>query len=147
MYKEANDDDTAHKFIEKIKEISGEETSKLTFKDALFDPRYRRATWINIVYVCFHELAGNSLINLYCNRIFKTMDENGNQFVTPRQGTMMVGAVSFVSSLFSTQLVRCFGRKTLLLWGHAAIAIFHASIAVCNIYDIEAGVVIMTMMF
>jgi len=67
MYKYAKDDATALIYIEKIKSMSGKGTSELTLKDAMFNPRYRKATWFSFVYVCFHELAGNSLINLYSN--------------------------------------------------------------------------------
>ena len=60
---------------------------------------------------------------------------------------MLVGIVSFVASLFSTQFVRCFGRKTLLLWGHLTIAIIHSAVSIFNMQGLETGVVIMTMTF
>lgn len=67
--------------------------------------------------------------------------------MTPRNGVIVVGWVAFVSSLFSTQLVRCFGRKTLLLWGHGAIALLHAGVAISNIENFDEGVVFSTMGF
>jgi len=42
-------------------------SSGLTLKDAIFDPKYRYSTWINIGYIAFHELTGINIIRLYSN--------------------------------------------------------------------------------
>ena len=43
--------------------------------------------------------------------------------------------------------VKFFGRKTLLIWGHMALAIIHSAIAVFNIYNVNIGVIVMMMVF
>jgi hypothetical protein len=44
-------------------ELNGEETtSGVTIIDALCNPKYRRATWINIGYIFFHEMTGINVI-------------------------------------------------------------------------------------
>jgi hypothetical protein len=49
----------------------GNNTSKKSLKDALFDPEYRRATWVNLGYIVFHELTGINVIMLYSNTMLK----------------------------------------------------------------------------
>lgn len=65
VYKYAHNEVIADRYIEKIREYSGKASSKLTLKDALFNPAYRRATWVNIGYMVFHELTGINVINMY----------------------------------------------------------------------------------
>ena len=147
MYKYAHDDETALKYIEKIKQSSGGKSSDLTLVDALFNPQYRTATWVNVGYMVFHELTGINVINLYCNTIFKQMDSNGKAPFTPRQGVYLVGLSTFFASFCSTQTVRFFGRRTLLIAGHLGIAVVHAAVAIFNIYEINLGVVTMILLF
>ena len=52
-----------------------------------------------------------------------------------------------VFCLSTSYIVRCFGRKTLLIWGHIAIAVIHASVGIFNIFHVDAGVVAMVMCF
>lgn len=147
MYKYANDDDIAQKFIARIRQSSGKKSSNLTLNDALFNEQYRRATWVNIGYIIFHELTGINVINLYCNTIFREMESSGNSFLTPRQGVYLVGVAQFLASFISTQTVKYFGRKPLLLVGHVGIAMVHAGVAIFNIEHIDIGVVIMVLAF
>lgn len=147
MYKYAKDDETAKKYIEKIKQSSGNKSTNLTLNDALFNDQYRTATWVNIGYIIFHELTGINVINLYCNTIFKQMASNGNAVLTPRQGVYLVGIVSFLSSFLSTTTVKIIGRKPLLIGGHILIAAVHAGVATFNIEGIDIGVVIMVLVF
>jgi len=80
-------------YIEQIKKSSGSDFSGLTVKDALVDPQYRTATWVNVGYIIFHELTGINVINLYSTTIFKHIqDPNKNIWLTPRRGTYLVGA-------------------------------------------------------
>lgn len=147
MYKYAHDDATAMKYIERINSSSGNKTSDLTLSDALCNPQYRTATWVNVGYIIFHELTGINVINLYCNTIFKSMDKDGTAFFTPRQGVYLVGLSTFLASFMSTQTVRFFGRKPLLIFGHLGIAVVHALVAIFNINGVSIGVVLMILLF
>ena len=52
-----------------MKKSTGKDTSKLTLKDALFNDRYKKATWVNIGYIIFHELTGINVIMLYSSQM------------------------------------------------------------------------------
>ena len=68
--------------IQKLKFSSGNDTNNLTLKDALWNPTYRMATWVNIGYIIFHELTGINVILLYSNTI---LAKSGK--FKPRTGT------------------------------------------------------------
>ena len=52
-------------YINKIKRSCGQDSSGLTLKDALFNPEFSGATWVNLGYIVFHELTGINVIMLY----------------------------------------------------------------------------------
>jgi Na+/melibiose symporter-like transporter len=116
----------------------------LTLKDALFHPMYRRATWINIVYIIFHELTGINVINLYSNQIFDQM--KSSEF-TPRRGTELISVVSLIAALTALWLIKSVGRRPLIIWGHALIAIVHFGVVIFTKRNNETGVLIMIMLF
>ena len=70
VYKHAKNEDLAKQYLMKIRNTSGKSSSGLTLKDALFNPQYRKATWVNIGYLIFHELTGINVIILYSSTIF-----------------------------------------------------------------------------
>ena len=113
---------------ESLNGTQGKDSSGLNLKDAVANPRYRKATWVNIAYIIFHELTGINVIMLYSNQLFKQMASSGDSAFTPRQGTYLVGIVNLLSSLMSTQVVKCFGRRTLVIWGHLGMAFTHAAV-------------------
>jgi hypothetical protein len=61
VYKNCNVDNV-DQYVEYIRSKSGKATSNLTLKDAFTNPRYRRATWVNVGYIVFHELTGINVI-------------------------------------------------------------------------------------
>ena len=61
----------------------GKDSSGLNLCDAVANPRYRKATWVNIAYIIFHELTGINVIMLYSNQMFKQMSSGGSS-ITPR---------------------------------------------------------------
>lgn len=68
------------------------------------------------------------------------MNKNGDG-ITPRQGTYLVGIVNMLASLVSVVLVKYFGRKTLVVWGHLLIAVIHAATGILNNYGSSTGVI------
>mmetsp|Transcript_4389 Transcript_4389/g.7429 ORF Transcript_4389/g.7429 Transcript_4389/m.7429 type:complete len:234 (+) Transcript_4389:876-1577(+) len=129
-----------------IEKSLGSNTSEQSLKVALTDPMYRRATWVNIGYILFHELTGINVIILYSNSIFKSMSGSGS--ITPKQGTYLVGFSNMIASLVSTQAVKFIGRRTLVIWGHALIAVAHALIAyLINDGGHDTGVIFMILAF
>ena len=74
------------------------------------------------------------------------MASPGSSF-TPRTGTYLVGITTSVSSLFSTQIVKRFGRRTLVIWGHLGIAVIHAMVGVFHNEGNNNGVLGMILAF
>jgi len=74
------------------------------------------------------------------------MSTPGGSF-TPRTGTYMVGVVNLVSSLISTQTVKFFGRRTLVIWGHAGIAVVHFMVAYFHNTGNNNGMLAMILLF
>jgi len=72
VYKNCNDNNV-DTYVAYIRSKSGRATSTLTLKDAFTNPRYRRATWVNVGYIIFHELTGINVIMQFSNQIFKKM--------------------------------------------------------------------------
>ena len=113
--------------MQKFKMSASKGSSKLTLIDALCNPQYRRATWINLGYIVFHELTGINVIMQYSNQMLKQMQSKTFP-ITPREGTYMVGVANFLTSFMSIFVVKCFKRRTLLIVGHLAIAAIHFTI-------------------
>jgi hypothetical protein len=115
-----------------IKSTIQKETSKVTLKAAFFsDKRYTKASWVNIFHIIFHELTGINSIMIFSNTILANITEGG---LSPRMGTIAIGAINFVSAAFSFLVVRAYGRRPLLLIGHLGIAICHGLVGLLTIY-------------
>ena len=117
--------------MEAYKATLGKSSSGLSIFDALFNPQYRTATWVNVWYIIFHELTGINVILQYSNTMFHQMESKGASF-TPRQGTFMVGIINTVAGLTAIWLVKRVGRRPLTVWGHSGMALCHLAIALFN---------------
>ena len=73
MYKSANTDKMKRMCLEQFKMNIGKDSSGLTVNDALCNDQYRKATWVNIGYIIFHELTGINVIMLYSNQMLHQM--------------------------------------------------------------------------
>ena len=73
VYKKAKPDnvDLYYNFI---KQNCSKGTSNTTLFDAIGNPQYRKATWVNIGYIIFHELTGINVIMLYSTTMLKHMN-------------------------------------------------------------------------
>ena len=86
------------------------------------------------------------MILIYSNQIFSEMHDGGSK-ITPRTGVYITGIVNMLASLLSTQTVRWFGRRTLLIAGHFGIFVAHLMVAIFDIQGNNDGVVVMVMVF
>ena len=93
----------------------------------------------------FHELTGINIILLYSNTILALV-LTGNSF-TPRQGVYMISIINTVASAVSIWTVKAFGRRPLLIWGHAGVCITHIMIATFILLGIDFGVLVMMCVF
>ena len=135
IYKTGESDIIAKKIVRFIKKSGDKTTSKATLIDSLFrDEKYIRASWTNIVVMIAHVLTGYSAVIAFSTSIFKEILADPNT-ITPEQGTYIVGATSAISAMAGIPIVRRFGRRTLLLYGHAIMALLHFVIAFCAYAD------------
>ena len=131
IYRTGDSDIIANKIIRFIKKSGDKTTTKATLVDSLFkDEKYIRASWTNIIVMIAHVLTGYSAVIAFSTLIFKEILE-GPDTMTPEQGTYIVGLTSAVSAMIGIPVVRRFGRRTLLVYGHSLMAILHFTIAFC----------------
>ena len=105
------------------------------------------ATWVNIGYICLHELTGINVIRLYSNKMFTVMQQDGNSSVSPRTGVYIVGIVYMFAGLTSSLIVKRFGRRPILICGHLAMTVMHAAVSVFNDYNQDNLVLVMVLLF
>lgn len=120
-------DESAAEVLEHIKSESGSGTSDLTTWDVFCNPKYRRATWVNIGYMFFHEVAGINVIYQYSTQIYIDMHA-----ANPRMGTIMLGVCSLVSALTSIIVIRYLPRRTVFIGGHLGVFVSWLMVAYFN---------------
>lgn len=108
-----------------MSKFSQKETSNVTLKECLTHPRYRKATWVALGVVIFHELSGINAILAYSHSMLAKMDKEGDAFIKPKVGTYLVGVTNFLSSVFAIWVVKTFTRRNLLVFGHLLFGLAH----------------------
>jgi len=56
------------------------QSSGVSFKDALIDPKYAKASWICFILSFFHQNTGLNAINMYSAQMVKNLN---NFFISP----------------------------------------------------------------
>ena len=97
----------------------------MSFNQALFGDRYRKATWICFVLTFFHQNTGLNAINMYSNTMIqKINDENPGSFpLSATQATYFVGVFGFIGALLGPLVINSLKRKNNFLYGHATMGI------------------------
>ena len=100
----------------------------------------------------FHELTAINIIMAFSNTILEDIlgdpdEQTSSSGFTARQGTYVVGLVNFLSACLSILSLRFFGRRTLLLIGHAGICLSYLFMAVFTITGVDYGVLAMLCSF
>ena len=75
------------------------------------------------------------------------MSDRGNFFLTPRQGTYLMGIANFSGAAFAALLVERYNRKFLMLTGHALMTVALFLIALFQVYELGIEVVLMMMIY
>jgi hypothetical protein len=88
-----------------------EEASEVSFKEAMFDRKYRSGTLVVVMANLFCTLSGIDAIMMYTSRLLQNLDSaTMHRFpVSPTLGTSLVGIVLFITALFSTVTLDKFG--------------------------------------
>ena len=120
----------------------GSNTLNLTLSDALWNPLYRQATWVNIIYMFFHEVAGINVIYQYSSQIYIDMKAKN-----PRLGTIILGIDAIVFGFTSIIVIRKLKRKTIFIGGHIGVGISWLLVAYFNYVGNSLGIIIGMNMF
>ena len=70
VYKHCKMDTNVDAYLNQLQSVNSSGSSGLTIIDALINPKYRKATWINMGYIVFRGLTGIGVINTYSDQIF-----------------------------------------------------------------------------
>ena len=97
------------------------------------DERYTRASWINVIYMVFHELTGINVILAYSDTILKKILGTDSGGFNARTGTYCIAGVNALAAVGGIWTCRNIGRRTLLFWGHIGVAISHACVGTFTI--------------
>jgi SP family arabinose:H+ symporter-like MFS transporter len=148
LYKHATTDEDCDDYIDHLRRNMGKNSSNLTLSDALFDPKYRKATWVNIGYMFFHEVTGYNIILLYSSSIFaKIKNSHGEHSFKGRLGTEIIGVINVIFAVLALYLVKKVGRRVLLIWGHLGMAVSFGLFAYFSTYNNDKGALAMIMFF
>jgi len=72
----------------------------VSFKDALFHEKYRKATWLTFILGLFNQMTGLNAIMMYSNNMLDNLNSGANKFfLTPSQGTYVIGVAGFIGAI------------------------------------------------
>lgn len=95
---------------------------------ALFEGRMRRVLFIGVVLAVFQQWCGINVIFNYAGEIFQRAGYDLNDTLT---SIVMTGVVNLLFTLVALVTVDRLGRKPLMLFGAAALAVVYVAIGYC----------------
>lgn len=95
---------------------------------AYFTRYYRSGSYVALMVMIIHQLAGMNVILLYSNIIIGDMPGG---FLTPREGTYVIGVWNFFSSACSLYSAKHFSRRFLFICGHFGMGVAHCLVGLC----------------
>lgn len=100
-------------------------TSKITLNEAFCsNPKYVRASWVNVGHIILHEFTGINVITGYAN-IILTQTSHGSGGLSPRIGSIIITLMGAFGGIGVIPLLAIWGRKPILIVGYACIFICH----------------------
>ena len=81
----------------------------ISLRETLFDPRYRRATFIGVTLSALYRLSGINLLLFYGGNIFSNIVPDMGNFIQP-----IIGFMNFAPIIPAYFLIGRFGRKSIL---------------------------------
>lgn len=122
----------------RIKEAAKTDTSQHSQKDINWhnSPYVRKVTTIGIILAVLQQLVGINVIIYYAPTVFKAAGAPGNMTTLTNS---MIGVAAFFGVLVSMGLVDKIGRKKLLLWGNAGMAIVQLAVGIILNNQIDLG--------
>ena len=140
IYKTGDNVELAEEIKDFISSTIQKQSTSVTYKEAFCsDERYKRASWINVGYIIFHELSGINVILTYSNTILENILGDSTSGFNARTGSYCISLTNAGSSLASIWFVKTFGRKILLLYGHVGICIAYILCAIFTMTQVNYG--------
>ncbi|HKZ36198.1 MAG TPA: sugar porter family MFS transporter, partial [Chryseolinea sp.] len=128
-----NGKEKALEVVAEIKLALAHETGTLA---ELFSPGLRMALIIGVVLALFSQITGINAIIYYAPEIFKSIGFGAESAFLQ---TVIIGATNTVFTFVAIWLIDRAGRRTLLLWGVAGMAICLAGIGICFYFNLTQG--------
>jgi MFS family permease len=110
-------------YIADLRKNSNQDVSKVPFKDAVCHPLYRRATWVCFTIGVFNMQTGLNAVNVYMHRLMDIVKALGDFPMTANTATVICGVTDFTGGVFAIFLMHKFGRKSMLIFGHAMMGL------------------------
>ena len=148
IYKTDGNEELAEEISDFIESTIQKKSTSVSYTEAFCsDEKYKRASWINVGYIVFHELTGINVILTYSNTILTNILGDKTTGFNARTGTYCVSVANTLSSMAGIWFCKTFGRKTLLLWGHVGIFIAHLLVGIFIVTGVNYGVLAMICFF
>ena len=84
---------------------------------------------------------------MYSNTILKNILGTKTSGFNARTGTYVLSVANVVASMFGIWVVRTFGRRILLLYGHVGIFLAHFLVGIFTVTGVNYGVLAMICFF
>ena len=107
--------------------LSGEETGRVRFTD-LLDPKMRRVLVLGIILAVFQQWCGINVIFNYAEEIFRAA---GYDISTVLKNIAWTGSANLAFTFVALGLVDRRGRRPLMLFGAAGLALIYSAMALC----------------
>jgi sugar porter (SP) family MFS transporter len=107
--------------------IANEEGRKVHFRE-LLEPRMRKVILLGVVLAVFQQWCGINVIFNYAEEIFRAA---GYDISTVLKNIAWTGSVNLVFTLVALAVVDRGGRRPLMLFGSAALAVIYAGMGFC----------------
>ena len=118
----------AHAAVNDIQStLASEEVQRVRFSD-LFEPRMRKVLVLGVVLAVFQQWCGINVIFNYAEEIFRGA---GYDISTVLKNIAWTGSVNLVFTLMALPIVDRGGRRVLMLFGSAALAVIYLGMGFC----------------
>ena len=95
---------------------------------ALFQRRYLKPILLAFLIAFFNQVSGINAINYYAPRIFQMIFGSGSELAA-LAGTMGVGTVTLVFTIFAFFVIDRFGRRAMIIGGAVMMILIHSLVA------------------
>lgn len=108
---------------------------------AICDPEYRMAAWIAMALGFFQQMCGLNALVLYSSNVFDPLG------IDPVKGTVLINTLSWLTTPFTGMLLKCFGRRTMLVWAYIAMAVLGTGMSIAVLTDHNTIMLFVTCFF